>query len=106
MVSLLNNNVRRREKDSQSSDDGEHSKDKETDAIYNHGGELPIGDQIVFVFLLLQFGCDEAQFTYNRLQVSLSLFSTNNTQSDKIVLKNQLGTIRNQERIRIQFGKL
>lgn len=81
---LLHDDVRRREENCQRGDDGEQRENEETDAIDDHGGELPVGDQIVLVFFLLQFGCDEAQFTYDRLQVSLSLSNTSQNRNIQI----------------------
>lgn len=70
--------MRCREEDGQRGDDGEHGENEEADAIDDHSGKLPFGDEIVFVVLLLQLGRDEAELPYDRLQVPLSLLSRNN----------------------------
>jgi hypothetical protein len=75
---LLHDDVRCREEDGQRGDDGEHGENEEADAIDDHSGKLPFGDEIVFVVLLLQLGRDEAELPYDRLQVPLSLLSRNN----------------------------
>lgn len=50
--SLLHDDVRSREENGQRGHDGEHCENEEAYAIDDHGGELPIGDQIVLVLLL------------------------------------------------------
>ena len=50
---LLHDDVRCREEDGQRGDDGEHGENEEADAIDDHSGKLPFGDEIVFVVLLL-----------------------------------------------------
>jgi hypothetical protein len=75
--------VRCREEDGQSGDDGEHGENEEANAIDDHSGKLPFGNEIVFVVFLFQLGRDEAQLSYDRLQVPLSLLSRNNKRTNK-----------------------
>ena len=80
---LLHYDVRCREENGQSGDNGEHGENEEADAIDDHSGKLPFGNEIVFVVFLFQLGRDEAQLSYDRLQVPLSLLSRINKRTDK-----------------------
>ena len=57
---LLNDYMRGREKNGQCCYNGEEGENKETNAIYHHGGKLPVSNKIVLVFFLFQFCSNES----------------------------------------------
>ncbi len=69
----LDYDVRSTEQHSQNGDDGEQRENDETDAVDDHGGELPVQHHLVLLLFPLDPRRDVAQLADNGLQVPLSL---------------------------------
>lgn len=68
---LLNDDVWRRQKHGHRRDDGEHGEDDEAEAVHDHGGELPVADELGLLVRLTHASRDELQLPQDGLQLPL-----------------------------------
>ena len=84
--------MRSTEQHSQNGDDGEERENDETDAVDDHGGELPVEHHLVLLLFPLDPRRDVAQLADNGLQVPLSLLKK--TTGFQLIVCKFLGKIR------------
>lgn len=67
-LTLLGNQMRRREKANRRADDGEGAENDETEAINDNGGKLPLADDVVEVVFSAKAVGDEAKLRHDVLE--------------------------------------
>lgn len=92
--------MRSGEEDGHRGHDGEEREDKEADAVHDHGGELPVRNELVLVLPLLQLRRDETELPDDGLQVPLSLGRERERERDTHTNSGSILTVKTRQGLR------